>query len=141
MPALAFYSKLQNIHYFIKITMTTPASALAEQAEALLHGKFARLREPTKYIASFRTESGRHLALTRQVKNDIYIWAEGFNESLNGISIKNRDFPGLPYLPEQPRSSNLTTASSRLGLGNLSYYIKCDTLVALERFATWYQGT
>ena len=56
--------------------MTTSASALAGQAEALLNGKFARLREPTKYIASFRTVSGRHLALTRQVKNDIYIWAE-----------------------------------------------------------------
>jgi hypothetical protein len=121
--------------------MKIPASALAEQAEALLHGKFARLREPTKYIASFRSGSGRHLALTRQVKNDIYIWAEGFNESLNGVSIKNREFPGLPYLPEQPRSSNLTAASSRLGLGNLSFYIKCDTLGALDRFASWYEST
>jgi hypothetical protein len=120
--------------------MTHPSSPLAAQAEVILNQQFAKLREPTKYIASFRTVSGRHLALTRQVKNDIYIWAEAFNSALDGVSIKNRDFPGCAYSPEQPRSSNVTTASSQLGVGNQAYYIKCETVGALERFAAWYQG-
>jgi hypothetical protein len=120
--------------------MTHPSSPFAAQAEAILNQQFAKLREPTKYIASFRTESGRHLALNRQVKNDIYIWAESFNSARDGISVKNRDFPGCAYSAEQPRSSNVTTASSRLGMGNQVYYIKCETVGALERFAAWYQG-
>ena len=124
--------------YNIRTTMTHPSSPLAAQAEAILNRQFSKLKEPTKYIASFRTSSGRHLALTRQVKNDIYIWAEAFNSSLAGLSLKNRDFPGCAYSAEQPRSSNLTTASSQLGVGNQAYYIKCETVGALEQFALWY---
>jgi hypothetical protein len=122
------------------VNMTHPSSPLAAQAEAILIRQFARLREPTKYIASFRTVTGRHLALTRQVKNDIYIWAEAFNSDLDGVSLKNRDYPGCAYSAEQPRSSNLTIASSQLGDGNQAYYIKCKTLGALERFASWYES-
>lgn len=120
--------------------MSTPASALAAQAEVLLNKQFARLREPTKYIATFRTASGRHLGLTRQAKNNIYIWTERCTDLMDDISVKNRDFPGQPYVANQPRSSNLTNASNRLGVGNQVYYLKCDTLGALERFARWYDA-
>lgn len=46
--------------------MTATASILAAQAEAILNQLFAQLHEPKKYIASFRTKTGKHIALTRQ---------------------------------------------------------------------------
>lgn len=118
--------------------MTIAASELASKAESLLKLQFAKLREPTKYIAAFRTANGRHLALTRQNTNDLCIWAELCPEAMDGVTVKNRDFPGQPYSETQPRSSNLNNASKRLGMGNQVYYLKCDTLGALERFITWY---
>ena len=120
--------------------MPISASPLATQAEAILLKQFARLREPTKYIAVFRTRTGRHIALTRQTKNDIYIWAECGPQTMDGILVKNRDFPGQPYSTNQPRSSNLSNASKTLGVGNSAYYLKCDTLGAIERFAQWYDS-
>lgn len=118
--------------------MTAAASPLSAQAEAILNKQFAQLRNSTKYIASFRTKTGKHIALTRQTKNDIYIWASCQLETMDGISVKNLKFPGQPYLENQPRSSNLNTASSQLGIGNQAYYFKCETLGALERFSQWY---
>lgn len=122
------------------MTATATASTLAAQAEAILSQQFAQLREPTKYIASFRTKTGKHIALTRQTKNDIYIWASCRPETMDGISVKNTKFPGQPYSENQPRSSNLSTASSQLGIGNQAYYLKCNTLGSLERFAQWYDS-
>jgi hypothetical protein len=118
--------------------MTAPASELASQAEAVLLTRFARLRNPTKYIATFRTQSERHIALTRQTKDDIYIWAENCPAGMSGIEIRNSKFPGQPYSAGQPRSSNLSNASKRLGVGNVAYYLKCETVTAMERFIAWY---
>jgi hypothetical protein len=56
--------------------MTAPASPLAAQAEALLNKQFARMREPSQYIATFRTAKGRHLSLTRVAKDDIFVWTD-----------------------------------------------------------------
>lgn len=120
--------------------MTATASILAAQAETILCQQFARLREPTKYIASFRTKTGKHIALTRQTKNDIYIWVSCWPETMDDITVKNTRFPGLPYSENQPRSSNLSTASSQLGIGNQAYYLKFDTLGTLQRFAQWYDS-
>lgn len=118
--------------------MTASTTELASQAESILNNRFARLRQPTKYIATFRTRTGRHLALNRTARGDIYVWAEEYPVPMPGISIKNREVPGQPYSNEQPRSSNLNIASSRLGLGNKAFYLKCETTGALERFAQWY---
>jgi len=98
------------------------------------------LREPTKYIASFRTKTGKHIALTRQAKNDIYIWVSCCPETMDGISVKNTKFPGQPYSEHQPRSSNLSPASSQLDIGNQAYYLKFNTLGSLQRFAQWYDS-
>jgi hypothetical protein len=118
--------------------MTIAASPLGAQAEDLLARRFARHRPATKYIACFRAGRGRHIALTRQTKNDIYVWVERDPGAIEGVSIKNRDRPGQPYAPGQPRSSNLTNASERLGVAREAYYLKCDTLGALERLVDWY---
>lgn len=138
---LSLPAKVKSLRTPIEMKiMPTPASPLATHAEEIFLKQFARLREPTKYLAAFRTRTGRHIALTRQRKNDIYIWAECCPETMDGITVKNRDFPGQPYSTNQPRSSNLNNASKNLGLGNQAYYLKCDTLGAMEKFAQWYDG-
>ena len=118
--------------------MPVPASPLAQQAEAILKKQLTLLREPNKYISLFQTGSGRHMALERQRKNDIYVWAEVFSDSMEGIEIKNQKVPGQPYSAEQPRNSNVTPASARLGVARRAYYLKCDTPSALERLVHWY---
>jgi len=104
--------------------MTAPASSLAAQAEALLSRQFARLCEPSKYIATFRTAEGRHLGLTRSAKDDIFVWIECHDAAMPGVTVRNVKFPGQPYAAEQVRSSNITTQSNRIGVGNRAYYLK-----------------
>lgn len=118
--------------------MTITATPLASQAEALLAKNFARLREATAKTAIFCTIDGSHLALTRTAVNDIYLWAERSPESMEGVMVKNRDYPGLPYSPDQPRAHSINRSSDKLGFGNQAYYLKCETLGALERFIGWY---
>jgi len=120
--------------------MTAPPSPLAAQAEALLNKKFARLREPSKYIATFRTAKGRHLGLTRCAKDDIFVWTECHEKAMPGVTARNVKFPGQPYAADQVRSSNITTHSNRLGFGNRAYYLKCESLGTLERLAHWYDS-
>jgi hypothetical protein len=121
--------------------MVQEATPLASSAEAHLSAKYSRLREPTKYIATFITASGRHLALTRQAKGLIHVWVEQAPAHIDGCTLKNLKNPGQPYSPEQPRSSNLTTASKRLGLGNQAFYVECATLASFLRLVDWYFAT
>jgi hypothetical protein len=118
--------------------MAQEASPLATSAEAYLSGKYSRLREPTKYIATFVTGTGRHLALTRQAKGLIHVWIEQAPSHIEGCALKNAKRPGQPYSPDQPRSSNLTTASKRLGLGNQAFYVECATPASFQRLVDWY---
>lgn len=120
--------------------MSTSTFPLAKQAENILLKQFARLRKPTKKIATFQTKTGRHIALALERKNDIYIWAEFCPEITNGIEIRNRKFPGEPYSTDQSRSSNLPSASKKLMAGNQTYYLKFPTLGAVEKFTQWYSN-
>jgi hypothetical protein len=53
-----------------------------------------------------------------------------------GVTARNVKFPGQPsYSPEQARSASITIQSNKLGLGNRTYYLKCESLGALERLA------
>ena len=120
--------------------MTVPTSTLADQAEGFLASLYARLREPTAKLAAFRTASGRQLGLARERNQDIFIWAECHDATLPGVHIHNQKQPGQPYSPEQSRSAAVNTQCKNLALGNRAYYLKCDTLGALERFARWYDS-
>lgn len=101
--------------------MTIAATPLASQAEALLAKNFARLREATAKTAIFCTIDGCHLALTRTAVNDIYIWAERSAEGMEGVTVKNRTYPGRPYSPDQPRANSINNSSDKLGVGNQAY--------------------
>ena len=59
--------------------MSSSEFQLADEAEKLLAATFARLGDPTKKLAAFRTPSGRQLALQLERKGDIYVWAECFD--------------------------------------------------------------
>ena len=118
--------------------MTSSSKSLGAQAEALLASAFARLREPTKKLAAFRTGSGRQIALALERKDAIFVWAELHDGDIAGVTINNVKRPGLPYAPDQARSSAVNTQCSNLAIGNRAYYIRCDSLGALERFAKWY---
>ena len=120
--------------------MTAPASTLANQAEELLASLFAPLQEPTVKLAAFRTRHGRQLGLMRLPTRAIFIWAECHDDALSGVAINNQKRPGQAYSPEQSRGSGVNSQCKNLGVGNRAYYLKCDTLGALERFARWYDS-
>jgi hypothetical protein len=130
----------QSKEFLTKPTTMTlyPASDLGRNATEILENRFARLREPTKYIDSYRTGNGRHLALTRQTKLDVYVWLECAPPNIDGVCVRNSKFPGRPYSPNQPRSSNVSNASKNLGIGNEAYYVRCETLGSFERLMEWY---
>ncbi len=114
-------------------------SGLVANAESILGNYFSRLKKPGEKIATFRTPNGRHLALSRELKNSIKVWVEGFpEEGMSGVRIDNGKNPGRPYDISQSRSSNINFTGSRLAIGHEVYYLNVETLGALERLATWY---
>lgn len=118
--------------------MSTTDTNLMDQAEALIASRFARLCESTVKMASFRIANGRQLGLAKERSKAIYIWAEAFNPAITGVEINNRERPGLPYAPDQTRSSAVNTQCSQLKFGNRAFYLRCDSPGALERFLDWY---
>ena len=116
----------------------TSGFPLAEQAESFLAGEFARLRDATSKMAAFRTKSGRHFALARERKEEIFVWLEEYDGSIKGVTVNNQKRPGMPYAPDQGRSSSLSTQCSRMAIGKPAWYLRCSTLGALERLAKWY---
>ena len=118
--------------------MPTADTTLIDQAEAIVASWFARLCEPSVKMASFRTAKGRQLGLAKERSTAIFLWAEGFDPSISGVEINNRTRPGLPYAPDQTRSTAVNTQCSQLKFGNRAYYLRCESTGALERFLDWY---
>lgn len=118
--------------------MSIDGRSLALDAERLLAARFTRLRPATKKLASFRTASGRHLALALERSTDIFIWAEVWSGEIEGVEINNAKRPGQAYAPDQPRSSAVNSQCANLAVGKQAWYLRCSTIGALERFADWY---
>jgi hypothetical protein len=118
--------------------MPTADTTLIDQAEAIVASRFVRLCEPTVKMASFRTAKGRQLGLAKERSTAIFLWVEGFNPSISGVEINNRKRPGLPYAPDQTRSSAVKTQCSQLKFGKRAFYLRCESTGALERFLDWY---
>lgn len=140
-PTLAASPEPAAVTPKVRTSKGVDVSTLVSDAEDFLFTQFARLRPANKYIATFRTPNGRHLALSRDLKTSIKVWVEGFPKAgLPGVLIDNTKFPGKPYSSGQPRNSNINFAGSRLAVGNDAYYLHVETLGALERLAKWYLG-
>ena len=112
----------------------------AQEAESILKQAIKPTAAPTKYIAGFRTERGRELALERNRNTAIYLWAEIQNPDIKGIKVMNQANPGMPYSANQPRNSNLNNKNApRLKEGKEVYYLKIDDAAVLRAFVDWYR--
>lgn len=104
-----------------------------EEAEKTLSSLFERTKEPTKYIAGFRTRKGRELALQRARRNMVSIWAECLDQNLHhALDYKY-------YEPHKPRSSNLKANARKLAQGKAAWYITFRDPASLEGFLDWYK--
>jgi hypothetical protein len=106
-------------------------------AEEYLASRLERTTEPTKYIAGFRTPSGKELALAR-TNRDVYVWVSLLPPGLRGVTVSNRDNPGQPYAPTQTRNSNLRASTPTLAEGHQAWYVRLDDLAALEQLVEAY---
>lgn len=111
------------------------ASLTSEEAFDRLKGLLQEDGEPSQYIAAFRTDSGRHLALSRDQKA-ASIWLEASPVSIPGVSVNRR------YAADEPRNSNLNSGrGSRLAKGNPAVRVDVESAAALEALVDWYSGT
>ncbi len=105
---------------------------IAQQAEAFCAELLTRIASPTKYIAGFRTRTGRELALERH-RDGIYCWSQ---------DVELTDAPASPerrYPPEKSRNSNLNDKNCpRLRVGHAAHYWTFDRFDQFEAFVRWY---
>lgn len=111
----------------------------SKDAEKLLRKRLNPINIPTDYIASYRTASGRELALERDRTEGFFVWLQKYTTEISGITIKNIEHPGEPYLANQNRNSNLIEKNTpKLKPGKKVWYVKADNIEALENLVNWY---
>ena len=112
---------------------------MAENAREILKAIFPFTEKYTDYISAYKTVGGRDIALERNRTDACYLWLEKYDQSIDGVEIKNLKNPGMPYDPKQSRNSNLNdTNAPRLKVGNRVWYLKIENLDALRLVAEWY---
>ena len=90
---------------------------LAEEAEALLAPRFARLRPPTAKRAVTRCR-GTPVGAALERMKDIFVWAEAYAAEIEDVEINNPGGQGQPYAPDQPASSAVNTDCGGSTVGN-----------------------
>jgi hypothetical protein len=111
----------------------------SEKARELLKEAFPFTEKTTVYIAGYRTESGREIALERDRAEAFYVWVQKYDVEIEGIAIQNKNFPGKPYDRRQTRNSNLNDKNSpKLQFGNRAWYLRIDNLEAVRTLIYWY---
>lgn len=84
------------------------------------------------YIAAFQTVTGRHLALSRELKS-VKIWLEAIPVEIAGVSIDRE------YQASDPRTSNLNAGrGARLAVGNPAFLVNVESDEALKSLVKWY---
>jgi hypothetical protein len=110
-----------------------------EHARAVLKDCFPFTEKKTTHIITYRTKTGRELALEPNSKDAYLLWLQKYNTAIEGVEINNRDYPGLPYEAKQTRNHHLNeTNSPKLKLGNKVWYLKIRDLEALKHCVDWY---
>lgn len=113
--------------------------SISIQAHQILKDTFPFTEVSTQYIARFSTKSGRELALERDRSEAIFLWLQKYDQSFDGVKIKNEKFPGQPYDSKQSRNSNLNEKNTpKLKLGRKAYYLQIDSLESLKKVIGWY---
>lgn len=113
----------------------TTSVAGETDAESVLATYLSRIAEPTKYIAGFRTQDGKELALEREAK-DITLWTQP-------VSTDDAEFvPHRQYSSSDTRNSNLNRKNCpALRLGNPAVVWKLADTDELLDFVNWYSAT
>lgn len=103
-------------------------------AENILDARLARIAKPTRYIAGFRTPRGRELALERERKTGVFLWAEDVTSGVPARFMEMHEH----YNAHAPRNSNLNSKNApRLQLGNPASYWRLSPEL-LPDFLDWY---
>jgi hypothetical protein len=113
--------------------------SITNQAHKILKEKFPFTEVSTQYIAKFESKSGRELALEKERIEGVFLWLQKYNQSIEGVQIKNQKFPGQPYESKQSRNSNLNEKNTpKLKVGRKAFYLQIDNLDALKKVVDWY---
>ena len=111
----------------------------SQDAEKLLKKRLMYSNTPTDYIATFRTASGREIALERERTEGFFVWLHKYTTEINGIDVENEKYPGKPYTANQGRNSTLNEKNTpKLKPGKKVWYLKVDNIEALENLIDWY---
>ena len=112
----------------------------SQDAEKLLKNRLMPFNTPTDYIASFRTASGREMALERERTEGFFVWLQKYTTEIKGVAIQNDKHPGEPYAPNQSRNSNLNEKNTpKLKMGKKVWYLKVDNIEGLNALVDWYK--
>lgn len=116
----------------------TNITAQAGPAEEFLERRL-RLVHQVKYTSKFRTNRGRHLMLNRRVGFiGVFMERDPMCAGLPGVRLNvHKRCPGH-YDAKMPRASSVKQ-DDRLGLQQEAFYVRCDSLGALERLVNWYE--
>jgi hypothetical protein len=113
--------------------------SISIKAHKLLKEKFPLTEVFTQYVAKFETRSGRELALEKNRTEAIFLWLQKYDQTIEGVEIKNEKFPGQPYDSKQPRNSNINEKNTpKLKVGKKAFYLQIDNLDALNKVVDWY---
>lgn len=116
----------------------TDITAEARPAEDFLNRRL-RLTHQVKYTSKFRTNNGRHLMLNRRVGFiGVYVECDPTGGELSGVRLNaHKRCPGH-YGAKVPRASSVKQ-DERLGVHHEAFYVRCESLAALERLVNWYE--
>lgn len=115
----------------IESTLKQECKSISD-TEATLEYFFARIAEPTKYIAGFRTADGKEIALERE-SQVITLWTQSV--PVNDAELE----PARRYANTDPRNSNLNRKNCpALRLGNPALVWKLTDRDELLDFINWY---
>lgn len=110
---------------------TTTASSMIAKAETILASRFQRTRPPNAKVAAFQTESGRQLAIERNLQG-ITIWTERLDRTMSEESNVEH------YSASRTRHSNLQAHAPRLYTGNPATKWRLTELAGVEDLVRWY---
>lgn len=118
----------------LSVVPTPAVDAQNETPEGMLATYFARIAEPSNYIAGFRTEDGKELALERSAKS-IVLWTQP-------VRLEGGEWsPRRVYAATSARNSNLNRKNCpALRLGNPVLHWKLTDLEELLDFINWYSS-
>ena len=110
-----------------------------EDSRQILKEYFPYTERCTQYIAKYQTKSGKEIALERNRTEAIYIWLQKYSTNIDGVTIQNEKFPGMPYERTQARNSNLNDKNApQLKVGNKAWYLKVESTNSLRLLLNWY---